>query len=226
MRLSTDQIEAIKLGAAQCFGADARVWLVAAREEDTVRDDTGSLARHLGQSALRTNASHQHAVRHFAQNGTKAVCRGFTLIELIMVMVIAGVLAVVAVPRMFNATAFQSRGLADQVQASLRYAQKVAIAQHRFVCVTFTSTNLSLTLGATNSCGTPVTALSSNGNYVVNAPSGISFTANPTAFSFNALGQPRTANTTDAAIAAATVSVTGDVTRTITVEAETGYVHQ
>ena len=145
--------------------------------------------------------------------------RGFTLIELIMVMVIAGVLAVVALPRMFNATEFQSRGLSDQVQASLRYAQKIAIAQHRFVCATFTANSLSLTIGSTNTCtpGTPVTALTSNGNYVVNAPSSISFAATPTTFSFNALGQPSTA---------ATVSVTGDVTRTITVEAETGYVHQ
>ena len=151
--------------------------------------------------------------------------RGFTLIELIMVLVIAGVLAVVAVPRMFNATEFQSRGLSDQVQASLRYAQKIAIAQHRFVCATFTANSLSLTIGSTNTCtpGAPVTALSSNtdalknGNYVLNAPSSISFAATPAAFSFNALGQPSTA---------ATVNVTGDVTRTITVEAETGYVHQ
>ena len=156
----------------------------------------------------------------------KGNIRGFTLIELIMVLVIAGVLAVVALPRMFNVGEFQSRGLSDQVQAALRYAQKVAIAQHRFVCATFTPASLSLTLGTTNSCGTPLAALSSNGNYVVNAPSGISFTATPTAFSFNALGQPRTANSPDAAIGAATVSVTGDVTRTITVEAETGYVYQ
>ncbi|MBW8079434.1 MAG: hypothetical protein GJU76_15480, partial [Gallionella sp.] len=56
--MSTDQIEAIKQGAAQCFGARARVWLVDAREEDTVSDDTGGLARHLGQSALRARVTH------------------------------------------------------------------------------------------------------------------------------------------------------------------------
>ena len=174
----------------------------------------------------------QQAATPLWQRGAGGICRGFTLIELIMVMVIAGVLAVVAVPRMFNATEFQSRGLSDQVQASLRYAQKIAIAQHRFVCATFTANSLSLTIGSANTCGAPVAALSSNtdalknGNYVLNAPSSISFAATPAAFSFNALGQPRTASLPDAAIGAATVNVAGDVTRTITVEAETGYVHQ
>ena len=52
---------------------------------------------------------------------------GFTLIELIMVMVIVGILAVFVVPRFFDANVFQSRGFADQVQATLRYAQKEAI---------------------------------------------------------------------------------------------------
>ena len=159
----------------------------------------------------------QQAATPLWQRGAGGICRGFTLIELIMVMVIAGVLAVVAVPRMFNATEFQSRGLSDQVQASLRYAQKIAIAQHRFVCATFTANSLSLTIGSANTCGAPIASLTSNGNYVLNAPSSISFAATPTAFSFDALGQPSTA---------ATVNVTGDVTRTIIVEAETGYVHQ
>ena len=199
MRWSAGQIEAIKQEAAHVFGADAR--------------------------AAISQSPRQQAARPL-QRRAAGVCRGFTLIELIMVLVIAGVLAVVALPRMFNATEFQSRGLSDQVQASLRYAQKIAIAQHRFVCATFTANSLSLTIGPTNTCGTPVASLTSNGNYVVNAPSGISFTANPAAFSFDALGQPRTANTPDAAIGAVTVGVTGDVTRTITVEAETGYVHQ
>jgi MSHA pilin protein MshC len=151
---------------------------------------------------------------------------GFTLIELVMTLIIVGILSVVVVPKMFVKSVFQSRGLTDQVQASLRFAQKMASAQHRFVCATFTSTSLSLTTGATNTCGTAVASLSGSGNYVINAPSGITITASTTLFSFNSLGQPRTATGADAAIGAVTVSVAGDTTRVITVEAETGYVHQ
>jgi len=151
---------------------------------------------------------------------------GFTLIELVMVIVIVGILAITVLPRLFSATTFQSRGLTDQVQASLRYAQKVAIAQHKFVCADFSSIATSfLTIGATNTCGTSLASLSSTGNYVLKVPSGITITPSMTKFSFNALGQPRSASLPDAAIAAVTVTVTGDIARTITVEAETGYVH-
>lgn len=78
------------------------------------------------------------AARHYS--GCAGVRqRGFTLIELIMVMVMLGVLAVFAAPRIFNSDDFYARGFHDETLALLRYAQKTAIAQRRTVCVTFTS---------------------------------------------------------------------------------------
>jgi len=139
--------------------------------------------------------------------------RGFTLVELIMTMVIVGILAVFAAPRFLGTNVFQSRGFADQVQASLRYAQKIAIAQHRFVCVTIAGNSLSLATGTTAACGTPLTSLSGGGDYVVGAPSGI--TVADASFNFNALGRPS---------AAQDITVSGHATHII-VEAETGYVH-
>jgi len=133
-----------------------------------------------------------------------------------MTIVILGIIAAVAVPRFINNNVFQSRGFADQVQASLRYAQKVAIAQHRFACVSFTSNSISLSAGTTAACGTPMDSLSGGGNYVINSPAGITFAAVPTNFSFNALGSPSVTQT---------INITG-VTNGITIEAETGYVHQ
>ena len=141
---------------------------------------------------------------------------GFTLIEMIMVMIVVGVLAVVVAPRYFDADVFKSRGFADQVQATLRYAQKEAIAQRRFVCVAFTASSITLTIGATSACGTPLLS-PAGGAYVINAPSGIAFASPlPTAFSFNALGQPTNAPQT--------INING-ATNGITIEAETGYVH-
>lgn len=133
-----------------------------------------------------------------------------------MTMVIVGILAVFAAPRFFDANVFKSRGFVDQVQASLRYAQKIAIAQHRFVCAAFTGNSISLTTGATAVCGTPLTSPSDGANYVINASTGITFTATPTDFSFDALGRPTNAPQT--------ITVTG-TTNSITIEAETGYVH-
>ena len=55
--------------------------------------------------------------------------RGFTLIELIMVIVLMGVMSIFAAPTLFNSNDFYARGFHDQTLAFLRYAQKTAIAQ-------------------------------------------------------------------------------------------------
>lgn len=136
-------------------------------------------------------------------------------------MVIVGILAVAVLPRFFDANTFQSRGFNDQVISSLRYAQKVAIAQHRFVCVNTAANTILLSQGATNACGTPLprtfdggddcNALH-NGEYCVAAPNGVNVGA--TVLSFDALGRPSSMSC---------ITVSGN--NTIKVEAETGYVH-
>ena len=95
---------------------------------------------------------------------------GFTLIELVMVLIILGILSAVVIAKFTDKAGFQSRGFADQVQTSLRYAQKIAIAQRRYVCVAFTATSVSLSIGTTNACGTPLQSLTGSGNYVVTSP--------------------------------------------------------
>ena len=148
---------------------------------------------------------------------------GFTLVELVMTLVIAGILAAVVAPRFFDANIFKSRGFADQVQASLRYAQKEAIAQHRNVCVTFTlpapstiTLRIASLSGAASPCDSNLTS-PTGGPYVITAPAGIAFAALPTAFSFDALGRPNPS-------ALPTINITG-ATNGITIEPETGYVH-
>lgn len=148
-------------------------------------------------------------------NHGAAIQRGFTLVEMIMTMVIVGILAAVVAPRFFDNNVFQSRGFSDQVQATLRYAQKVAIAKHRFVCAAFTGNSIALSFGPTAACGTPLSSLTDAGNYVVNAPAGITFAALPADFSFNALGSPSVAQT---------INITG-AANGVVIEAETGYVH-
>ena len=53
---------------------------------------------------------------------------GFTVIELVLVIVIIGILAALAGPRFFNNSTFSERAYYDELVSAVRYAQKVAVA--------------------------------------------------------------------------------------------------
>jgi len=145
---------------------------------------------------------------------------GYTLLELIMVLVIAGIIAAVAIPR-FTDSESKATWFHEQVKAAIRYAQRQAVAQRRCVFVQTTSTQVKLFYGD-SSCAitaTPLTFLatiaqgqSPGGAYVLDAPSGVTISP-ATSFSFNGLGSPGASSIS--------LSVGG---RSITIAAETGYV--
>ena len=134
-----------------------------------------------------------------------------------MVMVIIGILAAVVAPRFMDTNVFQSRGFADQVQATLRYAQKQAIAQHRLVCVALAPATVTLTIANTSAdvtCTLPLD-LPTGGNVLSSPSSGITLAYPSPSFNFDALGKTAVQQS---------ITVSG-ATNNIVVEAETGYVH-
>ncbi len=85
--------------------------------------------------------------------------RGFTMVELIAVLILTGILAAVALPRMGGALALRGAGWHDQVQAGVLHARTVSQGHRRLVCVVVASGEIRLTQASVNPASTCDTVL-------------------------------------------------------------------
>jgi len=143
--------------------------------------------------------------------------RGFTMVELVLVLVVAGILAAVAVPRMLGRTGFDTRGYADQLAATVRFAQKLAVAQHTDVHVRLTASDATLCYDA--ACATLAPGPGGEKPYTVSAPTGVAIASPVPTLDFDAGGHPVNL------AARLDIQVNGSGTYHVFVEQETGYVH-
>lgn len=168
--------------------------------------------------------------------------RGFTMVELITVLVIIGVLGTMAATRFFDRSDFGADTFADQSRAMLRYGQKLAIAQNRPVYARITTDRVALCFEPNCNDGARVIAPSGansgsvrtlercagSGAWLCEAvPDGVTQTVSGPAalFAFDALGKPHNVTATNVLANFQRVKVTIAGDRIITVEPETGYVH-
>lgn len=168
--------------------------------------------------------------------------RGFTLIELILVLVITGIMSAVAITRMVSTSSFDSRAYADELSAMLRYGQKVAIAQNRNVFVRVGAAGVALCYQSACGAGERVLApagvnsgsattksVCADATWACEAPPGGVTVGVETTFYFDPVGKPfalaDVPPTPTSTFTGLTVPLAGGTARTVTVEMETGYVH-
>lgn len=149
---------------------------------------------------------------------------GFTLVELVTVIVLLAIVSAFAIPRFFDADFYQKKGFSDELISALRYAQKYAVAAGCDVRVDInTEGYVVATHASKGECG----RVPASGGNVLRLPSGekMSSDAAPEALNeasvvFDALGRGREEDYTKLS-SPKTISVLG---KTITIYGESGYV--
>jgi MSHA pilin protein MshC len=145
---------------------------------------------------------------------------GFTLVELVIVMVLMGVLTALGLSRFADREPFAAQAVADQLVSGLRVAQAMAVAQRRSLYVAIASTPPVLALCLDAACTQPLPTPAGDALWLSDT-SGLHLNA-AASFTFGSDGVPSLASSLQ-------LQVLGDSgtasSPAITVEAGSGYVH-
>ena len=113
------------------------------------------------------------------------------MVELIVVMLVMGVLAAVALQRLTDPSVLQERGVQDQLRGMLGYSRKLAVTQRREVCVLIAPAQAAAVYTVGGACAAAAAVAGPGGEaaYVIPMPPGIAL-GGAALVRFNARGQP------------------------------------
>jgi MSHA pilin protein MshC len=174
--------------------------------------------------------------------------KGFTLIELVMVLVLIGIMAAVVIPRLGTMTTTNAAAFTDKLRTDIRYAQNLAMTRGKRTRVYFNGTGPApvtapaqgYTVGIDNSGAGNCSAFllasdpAGGGNMLVTLNAGmyagISIPApSITCLEYDSLGRPYTCSVgacgTVPLAATMTADVNGNATMRVSVSIQTGAVN-
>ncbi len=173
--------------------------------------------------------------------------KGFTLLELVLVIVLIGILSVFVVPMLPNVTTMKAGSFADKLRADIRYAQSLAMRGNDRVRVYFNGTGgggvtapatgyaVAYDSSSTNNCGSfaSVSDPSGSGNLTVMLMSGsfanISVTPTTACVEYDTLGRPYDCSgnlgSCITTASASNITITVNPSGGVTITAQTGAVN-
>ena len=116
-----------------------------------------------------------------SDSAVRRPARGFTMVELIAVMLLVGVLAVVALPRLDGTLGLRGTAWRDQVLAATLQARSLATGHRRLVCLTVATGAVQMTMASANpasSCNTTLPGPDGDARWAVD-PASLAVTVSP-----------------------------------------------
>jgi len=131
---------------------------------------------------------------------------GFTLVELIVVILIVGILSISIAPRFFGVSSYEDRKATDELRTAFRHTQQLAMNRGGNVQLILTASNFTVQLADGTALQSPAGIKPYQTKFPPNVTAGPAVT-----ITYDRLGRPSTG---------ATITLGS---QTVTIEQETGY---
>ena len=138
---------------------------------------------------------------------------GFTLVEIIVVILLIGILSIFAAPKFVNDDSFKARGLADEIITAIRHAQRLSMTRGENHRIIITTTSYTVEKFVSNA-SSPVRHPDGDTSFSKSFPPNLITSAAAT-IEFDQLGRPIPNNLVKIELEPFTIQI----------EEETGYAH-